>query len=461
MTKNTARRGDHGREKEAYADALAGVVASLISLWAFYPIDVWKTRVQGGEGKRGGSPLVASTAATTATRRSSNGENDDNGNGLNNFKELYAGWQLKSLHASTSSFCYFYLYSWIVSYWLSKGNKTQYQPKKSMKNLPTSTRLALSAVAAMLNTFVSMPLDGLSARLQAKRTKLGGHKRHSIDKSSTEEEAQRYPASSSEDDEEEGASLAAEDKKKEPKHPVTMKRSDSSVVEEFMARWKARSSSFIIPQVLPSGPSILRRQSSIKRRRNGEEHCVDDDRDDSKSSSSLWSVIMEFKSLWKGFVPSLLLCSNPAIHYTVFDTIKYWVLATRERRQQQQWREAVSSNSRAWSSTTPGAKAARSPSSSLNMAEAFVVGIIAKFVATIVTYPLIRAKVMIMITSRTSMIGCLVDEYRKHGPTGLYKGCHLQLLHTLLKSAVLMMVKERITRTTRRIVLQPTTAVGN
>jgi len=88
------------------------------------------------------------------------------------------------------------------------------------------------------------------------------------------------------------------------------------------------------------------------------------------------------------------------------------------------------------------------------MMEAFVLGLFAKFCATITTYPLIRAKVMLMVTSRQSMVHTLVSIYQQDGICkGWYKGCSVQLLHTLLKSALLMMVKERIERTTRRLLV--------
>jgi hypothetical protein len=152
---------------------------------------------------------------------------------------------------------------------------------------------------------------------------------------------------------------------------------------------------------------------------------ADDDDREEKNSKEEVSCLQSILSLWRGLFPSLLLSSNPAIHYTVFDTLKYRILLspTNEKR-------------------------------NLNMLEAFLLGLIAKFVATMATYPLIRAKVLLMVTHQRSMLHCLVQEYRRNGTRALYQGCQLQLLHTMLKSALLMMVKERITRTTRRLVLQ-------
>jgi adenine nucleotide transporter 17 len=292
--------------QKAVADALAGVVGSLVSLWVAYPIDVWKTNVQAG-------------------RESS----------WNHPGQLFAGWKSKTLHTASSSFCYFYLYSWIFSSWTAS--------RKNKQPISASTRLFLAALAASLNTFLTLPLDVISARHQTAH-------------------AGNYREGSEDDD-------CSDDEEKK----------DDSVTLQYQF------------------PESLQRRLSIR--------------------------IKDFLSrYWKGLVPSLLLCSNPAIHYTVFDTTKAQLLRRRGK-------------------------------SNLTMMDAFLLGALAKFVATITTYPLIRAKVILMVTSQTDIVQCLQTEYRKHGIPGLYKGCNIQLLHTLFKSALLMMIRERITRTTQRIIV--------
>jgi hypothetical protein len=97
------------------------------------------------------------------------------------------------------------------------------------------------------------------------------------------------------------------------------------------------------------------------------------------------------------------------------------------------------------------------------MGEAFCMGLVAKFAATMATYPLIRAKVMLMVAkkkncdsvdfaSEDTMVG-LLQEMWQNGSKDLYKGCSLQLFHTLLKSAILMMAREKIGVTTRKLIL--------
>jgi len=163
--------------------------------------------------------------------------------------------------------------------------------------------------------------------------------------------------------------------------------------------------------------------------------------------------------LWKGLAPALLLCSNPSIHYTVFDVLKTNLLAYKTATKR----------------TNP----------KLSVSEAFVLGLLSKFVATIVTYPLIRAKVLMMVrgdddddhnddhndddpsretsresqrntlrtsSSSSSLVSVLQESYHRDGGLkGLYKGCDWQLIHTLLKSALMMAIREQITGTSRAL----------
>jgi hypothetical protein len=306
-------------KSRALADALSGVAAALVSLWVFYPIDVWKTHVQAG---RKPPPLR---------------------------RMMSSGLEMKSVHTASSSFFYFYLYSWIVSLWTSR---------KSHSRVSASSRLLLSAVAAMLNTCLTLPLDVLSARHQTMDPNID---------------------------------------------PTDLEAEFVDAREEVVSNQDERNDDSRVPFDKPSTSATF-----------------------TPPNNGVGSAVSQ---LWKGFRPSLMLCSNPAINYTVFDTIKSRY-------------------------TMHGAK------ENLSMPEAFLLGLFSKFVATIATYPLIRAKVMLMVTSQASMIECLQDAYREKGVAGLYEGCELQLLHTMLKSALLMMIRERIAETTRRWVAGSDTSGG-
>lgn len=150
-------------------------------------------------------------------------------------------------------------------------------------------------------------------------------------------------------------------------------------------------------------------------------------------------------SFWKGFIPSLVLVSNPSINYTIFDKLKL---------QLQHSKMAASNAKRV---------------SSLTALEAFILAAIAKAVATIVTYPIIRAKVLMQAQKKqiagqqkgsghhhhaemgNSMLQVLKRIGELEGPGGYFKGCSAQLFNTVLKSALLVMTKEQITKYTMRV----------
>ncbi|KAI4349985.1 hypothetical protein L6164_010518 [Bauhinia variegata] len=138
---------------------------------------------------------------------------------------------------------------------------------------------------------------------------------------------------------------------------------------------------------------------------------------------------------------SLLLTSNPAIQYTVFDQLKQRALKNKQNKDQ-----------------------ALSPAS-LSAFMAFLLGAISKSVATVLTYPAIRCKVMIQAAdseeetskkerkSQKTVSGVLLAIWKREGILGYFKGLHAQILKTVLSSALLLMIKEKISSTTWVLIL--------
>ncbi|CAB9496080.1 Peroxisomal adenine nucleotide carrier 1 [Seminavis robusta] len=407
------------RRRKALADALAGVVATLVSLWTFYPIDVLKTKLQAGVVDKGSS-------------------------------SFFRGLPIKTLHAASSSFCYFYLYSFIVSWW-TQGNQ-----KKPMS---PAVRLSLSAIAAMLNTLITLPLDVLASKSQAS---------HDDDDCSTavdetQQEESDSSCSADEEDHLKQKHLQAQQfrmdqvwRELEKQPNPARAQIDGEVFYDSCSeapRPHSNQSSFDDEEKqeeqdngsacgsfrkgnltvtvrttsarAPEQGSIPSKKQTIlfaKQTSGGQREEPKRQPKQLRKSYSMESL-SDLPPLWKGLYPSLLLCSNPSIHYTVFDMAKSNLLR-------------------------------RTTKSNLSMTEAFLLGLFAKFCATMATYPLIRAKVMIMVTHRSSMLATLIESYRSNGMVkGWYKGCSVQLLHTVLKSALLMMVKERIATTTHRLLV--------
>ncbi|KAG3177290.1 hypothetical protein PC128_g16903 [Phytophthora cactorum] len=184
-----------------------------------------------------------------------------------------------------------------------------------------------------------------------------------------------------------------------------------------------------------------------------DESSDSDDKNKEKESQgrTMWGIAKEIyaedglMSFWKGFIPSLVLVSNPSINYTIFDKLKL----------QLQHSKMAASNARRVSSLTA--------------LEAFILAAIAKAVATLITYPVIRAKVLMQAQKKqitgqhksshghhhaemgNSMLQVLKRIGELEGPSGYFKGCSAQLFNTVLKSALLVMTKEQITKYTMRV----------
>ncbi|XP_074592902.1 peroxisomal adenine nucleotide carrier 1-like [Curcuma longa] len=160
-------------------------------------------------------------------------------------------------------------------------------------------------------------------------------------------------------------------------------------------------------------------------------------------SKGLWETLSEgyWIEAYDGLGISLLLTANPAIQYTVFDQLKQRVL----RRQ---------SNKVATENT-------KSSPASLSAFSAFLLGAISKSVATVLTYPAIRCKVMIQSADiedgskqdsqskrPRTMMGALSSIWKYEGIPGFFKGLNAQILKTVLSSALLLMIKEKISKFT-------------
>ncbi|KAL2469198.1 Peroxisomal adenine nucleotide carrier 1 [Forsythia ovata] len=157
-------------------------------------------------------------------------------------------------------------------------------------------------------------------------------------------------------------------------------------------------------------------------------------------SKGLWETLTEgsWSDAYDGLGISLLLTSNPAIQYTVFDQLK-----VRHLKQKQNKMETGSSPE------------------VLSAFSAFVLGALSKSIATILTYPAIRCKVMIQAAdtnedmdkkakrkSRKTVSSVLRAIWKREGVLGFFKGLHAQILKTVLSSALLLMIKEKISATT-------------
>ncbi|XP_041026789.1 peroxisomal adenine nucleotide carrier 1-like [Juglans microcarpa x Juglans regia] len=159
-------------------------------------------------------------------------------------------------------------------------------------------------------------------------------------------------------------------------------------------------------------------------------------------SKGLWKSLSEgtWGEAFDGIGISLLLTSNPSIQYTVFDQLKQRLLKGKPSQ-------------KTGTESSPEALSAFS---------AFMLGAVSKCVATCLTYPAIRCKVMIQAAesdedggnqeaeqkTQKTVSGALYAIWKREGLLGFFKGLNAQILKTVLSSALLLMIKEKITKTT-------------
>ena len=409
----SSRRGSPRRR--ALADATAGVVGSLVSVLCFYPVDVWKTSLQAAAGRA--SPTSANDDPRQQMKTVQNQIIPRHHYLIAKLlsiksADLFRGLHHKVAHTIVSSFTYFYVYSLVHTKYLTyrRGNGS---PSTQTPKISTAAKLLLTAFSAMINTAITLPFDTMSSRIQA------GH-----DVSASHEESQ-YQSHAEEHNNSNGCF-------------EKMKGHERLYMKKYSLNTNIPKEAFEIRKI---------RNTTI------DNSCKDN------HSEQLKSIL----SLWNGLLPALLLCTNPAIQYTMFENLKSALLQHRFSQKQDDKQR-------------------------LSMGEAFVFGLISKFFATIMTYPLIRAKVMLMVSSPNvfedhkckdeSQHSCqisrtdrsngetktkkyprslpllLISIFRNDGIRGLYRGCSVQLLHTIMKSALMLMIRERITSVCHQFFLE-------
>lgn len=136
-------------------------------------------------------------------------------------------------------------------------------------------------------------------------------------------------------------------------------------------------------------------------------------------------------ALWSGCVASLVLVSNPTIQFVAYDAIRKIALA----------------------------RAHSSGRKSLSTWEIFIVGAVAKAIATFVTYPLQVAQSKLRNSNRNATgedtknsgirtyqntLDCLIQMFQADGFFGWYKGLNVKLLQTVLMAAFHFLAYEKV-----------------
>lgn len=141
--------------------------------------------------------------------------------------------------------------------------------------------------------------------------------------------------------------------------------------------------------------------------------------DQSKSALKiLLSMLDEKTNFYKGIEAYTLLCFKPALQYTVYEQVKKVLLIGKQGRD------------------------------ALSASEAFVLGMVARTVSTVIVFPFIRAKVIMQARNETSIVKVLQDMIQNKT---LFQGIAPELTRGVLSSALMLMIKERISVIVRKL----------
>jgi adenine nucleotide transporter 17 len=135
---------------------------------------------------------------------------------------------------------------------------------------------------------------------------------------------------------------------------------------------------------------------------------------------------------YKGLSAYYVLCFKPALQYTFFEQVKQmWVKHRRNKN--------------------------------LTSAEAFLLGMLARAVSTVLVFPYVRGKVLLQkakaddnpdaATANRSMSSVLWECLERNGFASLYQGLGPELTRGVFSAALMLMIKERLASSIRQMLL--------
>lgn len=148
------------------------------------------------------------------------------------------------------------------------------------------------------------------------------------------------------------------------------------------------------------------------------------------------------RGMYKGIQAYTILCLKPSIQYTVFEQVKR-IMLTRKRLL----------------SSRGGNSKGRDNSDSLTAMEAFFLGMFARTIATICTFPYLRAKVVLQSQKKSgtsaknekiSIPSMIAKMYMSGGLGECFQGIGPELTRGVFSAALMMMMKEKISFAVRK-----------
>jgi hypothetical protein len=142
-----------------------------------------------------------------------------------------------------------------------------------------------------------------------------------------------------------------------------------------------------------------------------------------QNTVALMMTILKEGNMYKGIQAYYVLCFKPALQYTVFEQVKAIMLKARKTK-------------------------------SLTAAEAFLLGMVSRAVATLAVFPFVRAKVVMQSRKQEqpqeggeqspSVWDLLTETHKNGGIVALYQGLGPELTRGVFSAALMLMIKEKI-----------------
>jgi hypothetical protein len=142
-----------------------------------------------------------------------------------------------------------------------------------------------------------------------------------------------------------------------------------------------------------------------------------------QNAMALMMTILKEGNMYKGIQAYYVLCFKPALQYTVFEQVKAALLKSRNTK-------------------------------SLPAAEAFLLGMVARTIATVAVFPFVRAKVVMQTRKKSeqgktdakdpSVFDLLGEIYQTGGVAALYQGLGPELTRGVFSAALMLMIKEKM-----------------
>jgi hypothetical protein len=390
----------------------AAIIASLIALYSTYPLDVINTKIQSSKQTRNSSE----------TNYADGDNNDEDSCQISKRKvigNLFCGLHIKTMFTIIHTVTYLQYRNLIKDthfrYLCSqRSGKRKSDILQARKQPCITTQFMLNSLIAGLCVITILPLEAMAARRQS-----------DVDNDDCNEDNQILPRDLS--------------NITDSTHEICSNKSLSECDDDPLY-------GEILEADIASTLDIDMNACAYERETKGSRwwyfmnYAIRNDQQHISMKRKVFSIfnwdhLQIITQYWNGLVPSLILTTNPSINFTVYDSLKETMLRY---------------------------KSTRNLHPALTMPETFLIGMAAKFAAIIVTYPMIRVKMILMLSRRKApdvhngdvendekhqhtVIGTLRKMYSDGGIKEMYKGCALSLFLTLTRSALFMMTNDRLT----------------